>query len=991
MARAWKRAERQQTLRPKSLSSEDITADKMAEETSHLNMSTASAGIFTMQSSIVGASAWTLVKPMFRSFVHLSQVYAHHGMFQDTIYYAEQAHKIAVNIDSTNYIAEALVVMGNAWLRAGTVDKASEFLMQAKDLESVYKETQASVILKSHLGSLYNRQGDNAAELQAYQEAELTLNSLIDSTNISDLDRVLDAAAVLQAEMSRLTIDNRTKQTRLPRKTVSRKKAPVKKAGAVLKASVEPVVSASDQCLHLMSLKGTLLRQKARSFIQWQRSEEVSVIMKEAGSCSFGVFDAIDNHLTLAEHLFQQSSALLPADPVYSVLQESTISFPAIVGAKTASTSDRTSGVRCTPPRKNQTSSSRTTSLSRGSSTTWIEPLKQAHEHLLEAYSIASQISSTRVLNQIASFLNTTTILLSTYHGNKLRTTHPGATAGVLELVKALSVQRERDAVSLDANVSTNKEDDLRWPVVTVHDHQKDGNGRLATQQTRFQKEYIDIIPAAWTVVSVTLSETRQELVLTKFEAGHCPFILRVPLGRNNSRDADEEVFGFDQGKAELTDIIDLANASAHGGRDVSGKAAKIAWWAERDELNDRLKELLDNIEKVWLGGFRGIFSQHSRRPELLARFQKSFQNTLDKHLPSRQRTNKRTKAAQRVTLDSRILELFIGLGDPFSEDCDLDEPLTDLLYFVIDILQFHGERNAYDEIDFDSIVLDTLDALRCYHQAVNGASATKDDSHTILILDASLHSFPWESLPCMQGQSISRLPSMGCLRSRILSLAKPVEAAPDGIYIERAHGGYVLNPGQDLSSTQTTFEAPLAQLPGWTEIVAREPGEAELKEMLEMQELYLYFGHGSGAQYIRSKTIKRMRRCATAVLMGCSSAAVVEAGEFSPYGPPLSYLMAGAPAVVGTLWDVTDRDVDRFAKRAFERWGLFGEGEKVVKVVKTPARRRRVEKVVEVEVEEGQERVSLVEAVARGKKACNYQYLTAAAVVVYGVPVYFK
>ena len=35
------------------------------------------------------------------------------------------------------------------------------------------------------------------------------------------------------------------------------------------------------------------------------------------------------------------------------------------------------------------------------------------------------------------------------------------------------------------------------------------------------------------------------------------------------------------------------------------------------------------------------------------------------------------------------------------------------------------------------------------------------------------------------------------------------------------------------------------------------------------------------------------------------------------------SYLTAGAPAVVGMLWDVTDKDCDRFAVKAGELWGL--------------------------------------------------------------------
>jgi hypothetical protein len=135
----------------------------------------------------------------------------------------------------------------------------------------------------------------------------------------------------------------------------------------------------------------------------------------------------------------------------------------------------------------------------------------------------------------------------------------------------------------------------------------------------------------------------------------------------------------------------------------MTRSGAKSEWWAEREALDDRLRDLLLNIENIWLGGFRGIFSQYPRHQELLSRFQSSFQKILDKHLPSRRKVGKRNKTSY-LSLDPRILELFIGLGNPSRVKYDLDEPLTDLLYFVVDILQFHGERNAYDEIDFDAV-----------------------------------------------------------------------------------------------------------------------------------------------------------------------------------------------------------------------------------------------------------------------------------------------
>jgi separase len=496
---------------------------------------------------------------------------------------------------------------------------------------------------------------------------------------------------------------------------------------------------------------------------------------------------------------------------------------------------------------------------------------------------------------------------------------------------------------------------------------------------TRFQKDYIDIIPKSWTVISVSLSDSRNELSITKFQAGHSPFVLRLPLGRHNSMDADEEVFGFEQGHAELMEVLALANESAHDARDRTAREAKIEWWEEREALDSRLRDLLENIEKVWLGGFTGIFSQHARRPDLLARFQKSFQNILDKYLPSRRKAGKRN-TGPRITLDGRILELFIGLGDASDEECDFSEPLTDLLYFVVDVLQFHGELNAYAEIDFDSIVVETLDALRCYHEAIRASGQIDENRHTVLILDKALHSFPWESLPCMNGLAVSRLPSLGCLRDRILEQQKDMpEDAPEGKYIRRDNGSYILNPSGDLKHTQAIFGKKLLSLKHWDGVIGREPIEEELQSRLESKDLMLYFGHGSGAQYIRAREIRKLEKCAVTILMGCSSGALVDAGEFEPYGPPINYMHAGCPALVATLWDVTDKDIDRFAQSTFEHWGLFepdatGAGKKGKKK----------------EIRE-KDSMSLVEAVAKGREACHLRYLNAASVCVYGVPVYIR
>lgn len=219
---------------------------------------------------------------------------------------------------------------------------------------------------------------------------------------------------------------------------------------------------------------------------------------------------------------------------------------------------------------------------------------------------------------------------------------------------------------------------------------------------SNFESNYVDIIPKAWDAVSVTLSESKEEILISKLRVHQNPFMLRIPLKRQDALDSDEASFGFEEAKSELQETIDLANRSSQDARSQTGKAAKKDWWTTRSALDTRIHDLLQNIEGIWLGGFRGIFSQHIPHSEILARFQHSLQVSLEKHLPSRQKSSK-NKPVEQITLAPQVLELFVDLGLP-DEANDIDDQVLDLLNYVVDILQFNGERNAYDEIDFDSV-----------------------------------------------------------------------------------------------------------------------------------------------------------------------------------------------------------------------------------------------------------------------------------------------
>lgn len=244
-------------------------------------------------------------------------------------------------------------------------------------------------------------------------------------------------------------------------------------------------------------------------------------------------------------------------------------------------------------------------------------------------------------------------------------------------------------------------------------------------------------------------------------------------------------------------------------------------------------------------------------------------------------------------------------------------------------------------------------------------------------------------------------------------------EAKEPGFHISGARGTYILNPSGDLTKTQSRFEKPLSALAKWDNIINRPPTEDEFLGALEHtssttdtsapdKSLLLYFGHGSGAQYVRSRRIKRLRTldhphtpdqppyptCNTALLFGCSSASLREASEFEPYGTPKTYLAAGAPALLGSLWDVTDGDCDAFAAGVLERWGMLETGSCKVESGKGRKAKAAKGKAASKDVDmrgsgnDGR-KLCLSEAVAKSRGDCYLKYLNGAAMVVYGVPVF--
>ena len=97
---------------------------------------------------------------------------------------------------------------------------------------------------------------------------------------------------------------------------------------------------------------------------------------------------------------------------------------------------------------------------------------------------------------------------------------------------------------------------------------------------------------------------------------------------------------------------------------------------------------------------------------------------------------------------------------------------------------------------------------------------------------------------------------------------------------------------------------------------------------------------------------------------------------------------------VVGNLWDVTDKDIDRFCVSALQRMTTtFKEGEerkkdKKKKKTKKDNKKTKGKRAKQSEEEEEEEVVDVLRTVALARNDCKMKYLIGAAPVCYGVPV---
>ncbi|KAF1798299.1 peptidase family C50-domain-containing protein [Mucor lusitanicus] len=494
---------------------------------------------------------------------------------------------------------------------------------------------------------------------------------------------------------------------------------------------------------------------------------------------------------------------------------------------------------------------------------------------------------------------------------------------------------------------------------------------------TAFQAKFVDILPSHWTVCSLSLDVLNGDLYAVQLRAKEPPFAVKLPLDRASQRPANEAAVASDTVRyldavKELRAIIQGSDETITDSANCNHAGEIEAWWNKRKSLDVRLKKLLDTMDNQWFSGFKGLLTGRCQEyKEELVKFQKAMNEITFKTV------NVAMATKLKVELSLAFCRVVVRLGrHPSQRDLD------DVAYFALSCYEAQNIQMDYTKVDVKKLTEHIRLLITRYHErsVMAGVDSTKNipNDHVILILDKHLQMFPLESMPVLRPQSVSRLPCLSFLRDRILytQYHNSKEAYDDfgltttsewtDLTVSKRSAFYVLNPGGDLKDTQKEFEPIFKGVPEWDGVIESMPMELQCKDALQSRDIYMYFGHSAGQAFMRGTTVRQLPNCAVSLLMGCSSGIMEAHGEFDLNGYVLNYMLAGSPAVVANLWDVTDRSIDKLTKYMLHSWGMLKK-----KSNEAPK--------------------SLVQAVSESRNQCKLGYLIGAAPVVYGIPVYLN
>ncbi|XP_037702376.1 separin [Choloepus didactylus] len=435
------------------------------------------------------------------------------------------------------------------------------------------------------------------------------------------------------------------------------------------------------------------------------------------------------------------------------------------------------------------------------------------------------------------------------------------------------------------------------------------GSGSFPQPEKESFQAHLALIPSGVIVCVLALATLQpgtvgNTLLLTRLEKDNPPVTVQIPTAQN---------------KLSLSSALNEFDTIQKEQKENSSCTDKREWWTGRLELDHRMEVLIASLEKDVLGCWRGLLLPSSEDPG---------------------------PAHEASSLQGLLQECGWKYPDPTLLKVMLSGSSTltpqDIQALAYGLCPTQPERAQ-------ELLSEAIGRIQ--------GQTVQSKRHLVLVLDKDLQKLPWESMPSLRALPVTRLPSFRFLLSySIIKESGASSVLSQGV--DPRSTFYVLNPHNNLSSTEEQFRASFSSEAGWRGVVGEVPSPEQVQAALTEHDLYIYAGHGAGARFLDGQAVLRLSCRAVALLFGCSSAALAVHGNLEGAGIVLKYIMAGCPLFLGNLWDVTDRDIDRYTEALLQGWLGAGPG------------------------------APLLYYVNQARQAPRLKYLIGAAPVAYGLPV---
>jgi separase len=548
-----------------------------------------------------------------------------------------------------------------------------------------------------------------------------SLQMILTKSNSEAPDQLADQLEAMKLENPR----KRAKST----KTKTAASKPAKRAHSVKTTrpndELQPKKGDAD-CIPLASLHGSLLREIVVAALGCHAAPDVTALtelMEKASTMVHGIDAVVAQSIASTRLLVHQATEQMTADITFNALHDSIVALPPPRPLENCVARESHASAPAKASRKGKsakaTKTIETSKPAVPSEPPFVSLFENACEMLRQHFSTSLCTSSVARFREQSRLLSSISLTTSTCAARtSLGDIHQLACAYHNDL-PGIRTQILNRAVEHPNTDKLSKEDLRLWPSF-------DGllpQPKFGTlDQGAFQSDFVDIIPRAWNVVSLSLTDDAAAMKLVRYRQGQLPFVLRVPFAHRESDDPDEGVLDLSLAYERLRSIIKQHEFTPVEAGITHKPEFKRKWWQKKHELDAELRMLLQDVEYQWLTAVKGVFSPQICEPRALANFQTQLQNILMHHCPTKRGRGRGKSALQSLKLEAQVLELFIGLGDPSSEieveseDGPVTELLTetialadgihDLVRLILENLQFSGESIAIDEIDMDNVSL---------------------------------------------------------------------------------------------------------------------------------------------------------------------------------------------------------------------------------------------------------------------------------------------